>query len=90
MGLPRLRRVRRVQVAPVERADLHDLAVWLRYKRGENITVVDSAGNIPPNRDAIKHLANAARDARWIDRTWEDRLIADLTTYRTLGEHPGE
>ncbi len=65
-------------------ADLDELTVWLRYKRGENITVVDSAGNIPPNRDAIKHMANAARDGRWIDRTMEDRLISDLTTYRKL------
>ncbi|MCP3854368.1 MAG: hypothetical protein GY713_03510 [Actinomycetia bacterium] len=65
--------------------DLHELTVWLAYKRGENITVVDSAGNIPPNRDAIKHMANAARDGRFIDRTMEDRLISDLTTYRKLG-----
>ncbi|MCP5029785.1 MAG: hypothetical protein GY929_26235 [Actinomycetia bacterium] len=77
---------RRRPPAPAERADLDDLAVWLRYKRGENITVVDSAGNTPPNRDAIKHMANAARDGRWIDRTMEDRLITDLTTYRKLGQ----
>lgn len=75
---------RRRAAVPVQRAELDDLTVWLRYKRGDNITVVDSGGNIPPNRDAIKHMANAARDGRWIDRTMEDRLITDLTSYRKI------
>jgi hypothetical protein len=54
----------------------------LDAKRGDNINVVDSPGNFPPNRDAIKNLSAAARDARYVDRTSEDNLITDLKDYR--------
>ncbi|MFT5202134.1 MAG: hypothetical protein ACI9C1_001516 [Candidatus Aldehydirespiratoraceae bacterium] len=62
--------------------DTGDLAGELDAKRGNNINVVDSPGNFPPNRDAIKNLSAAARDARYVDRTSEDNLITDLKDYR--------
>ncbi|MCP5025928.1 MAG: hypothetical protein GY929_06545 [Actinomycetia bacterium] len=64
--------------------DLSSLADKLKEKRGDNITVVDSAGSIPPNRDAIENLTNAARDARIVDRSNEDDSISDLGTYRNV------
>jgi len=62
--------------------DTGDLASELRAKRGDNISVVDSPGNLPPNRDGLKNLASAARDARYVDRTNEDKLLTDLKDYR--------
>ena len=72
-----------VRGAGADDKDLDELSRKLAAMRGDNITVVDSAGNIPPNRDGVKNLANAARDGRYIDRSNEDDVISDLTTYRT-------
>lgn len=59
-----------------------ELAAKLDKMRGNNVTVVDSGGNIPPNRDGMKNLNNAARDARSVNRSNEDEALKDLTTYR--------
>jgi hypothetical protein len=66
------------------RSDLSELSEKLGEMRGDNITVVDSGSNLPPNRDAIENLTAAARDARYIDRSNEDEAISNLRTYRKL------
>lgn len=39
------------------RRDLSGLSKKLGEMRGDNITVVDSGDNLPPNRDGIENLA---------------------------------
>ena len=53
--------------------DLSGLAEKLSERRGENVTLVDSGDNLPPNREGIENLAAAARDARYVDRSNEDK-----------------
>lgn len=50
----------------------------LKKLRGDNITVVAESGKLPPNRDGIKNLSNAARDGRYIDRSNEDEVVSNL------------
>lgn len=64
--------------------DLSGLAEKLNKRRGENVTVVDSGDNLPPNREGIENLAAAARDARYVDRSNEDKAISNLRSYRKL------
>lgn len=64
------------------RSDLSGLSEKLGDMRGNNVTVVDSGSNLPPNRDGIENLTAAARDARYIDRTNEDKAISNLRSYR--------
>lgn len=64
--------------------DLRDLSNRLGTLRGRNITMTSAEARLPPNRDAIMHMSNAARDSWPINRTVEDKIITDLSTYRRV------
>lgn len=64
-------------------SQLDGLAEKMSAMRGENVSISEGQGNFAPNRDGIKNLSDAAKDARIINKSNEDRAISDITDYRS-------
>ena len=74
--------------APATPPDLHidDLSERLRLMRGNVTTPMPPAAAPPRSADAVQRLSRAARDARYVDRTNEDDVLREVTTYRSIDD----
>ena len=43
-----------------------------------------SGASQPPGADRVQHMANAARDARYVDRSNEDDRLRQVEEYRSI------
>lgn len=84
-------RLRLRRDGPAEATDhrLDDLTERLRLMRG-NVTTPMEAGKGTTRAghgvDKVERMARAARDALWIDRSNEDRVLENTNEYRSIDD----
>ena len=76
------------QVAAGPNVDADALAERLRQMRGDNLTAMPAGSGSTGSATTYtgKELAQAARDARYIDRSIEDDRLSEITEYRSIDD----
>ena len=76
------------EVATAQNSDVDALAERLRQMRGNNLTAMPAGSGSTGSGTAYsgKQLAQAARDALFVDRSIEDDRLSEITEYRSIDD----
>jgi len=71
------------QAPTAAESQMDGLAEKMADKRGDNISISEGQGNFAPNRDGMKNLTDAAKDARIVNMSVEDKSLSEMKDYKS-------
>lgn len=87
-GRTRRKTAREPEVAETPDPEIDGLTERLQQMRGDNPTAMPAGSGSTGSSTmySVKQLAQAARDARIIDRSIEDDRLSEVTEYRSIDD----